>query len=236
MALNLGLQEETLAELSLGYTTSTYAKNSLIFPQGSPGDVLFLVTSGIVKTCYPVRGRETAVTVDFAGPGELVGYACTLDTRNRRTQAFGAHALTDCTLALMSHERIIRVLEKFEPRTLVHLIGRLNLMWSKISQTWVRRVGLDLRTRLFEALTDLSTRFGVEDDRGVMLIPELSHGDLADMVGCSRQGVTKFLDEMITDGVLERSGKHYIVVHSDKVVNNHPKVTHIYHLKIPHRV
>jgi predicted transcriptional regulator len=45
-----------------------------------------------------------------------------------------------------------------------------------------------------------------------MLIPELSHGDFAEMVGCSRPAVTKFFEEMMADGILERNGKHYVLL------------------------
>jgi len=210
-AINWGIPEKVLSELTEENTTAAYAKGSVIFMQGSPGDVLFWVLSGLVKVCYPVKNRER-ITVDFAGPGEMVGFSWLLDSNNRRTQAFEAHALTDCKLALMTHERVIKVLETIEMATLVRLIGRLNSVWTKALQTSVRRLGLDPRTRLFEVLADLSARFGAKDARGVMLIPELNQGDLADIIGCSRPAVTRFLKKMMADGILERSGKHYILL------------------------
>ncbi len=211
MAMSWGLPEKVLTELTEENATATYAKGSLIFLAGSPGDVLFWVLSGLVRVCCPLKNRER-ITVDFAGPGELVGFACVLDGTDRRSQAFEARALTDCKLALTTHERVIKALETLEPYILVRLIARLNSLWSKVLQTRIRRLGLDIRTRLFEVMTDLSARFGVKDAHGVMLIPELSHGDFAEMVGCSRPAVTKLFEEMMAEGILERRGKHYVLL------------------------
>ena len=209
--MSWGLPEKLLSELTQENATGAYTKGSVIFLQGSPGDVFFWVLSGLVRICCPVKKRER-ITVDFVGPGELVGFECLLDGTNRRTQAFEAHALTDCELALITHQRVVKALETLDPATLVRLIGHLNSVWTKVLQSRIRRLGLDFRTRLFEVLADLSARFGVKDARGVMLIPELHHGDFAEMVGCSRSAVTKFFEQMIADGMLERSGKHYILV------------------------
>jgi CRP/FNR family cyclic AMP-dependent transcriptional regulator len=200
MAMSWGLPEKLLNELTEGNATGAYTKGSVIFLQDSPGDVLFWVLSGVVRICCPVKSRER-ITVGFVGPGELVGFECLLDGTNRRTQAFEAHALTDCKLALMTHQRVVKALETLDRATLVRLIGHLNSMWSKVLQRSIRRLGLDFRSRLFEVLVDLSARFGVRDARGVMLIPELHHGDFAEMVGCSRPAVTKFFEQMMADGI-----------------------------------
>jgi len=210
-----GLPEEILDEMMSGNGTVGYKKASMIFMQGSPGDILFCVLSGLVKVCCPVKGRER-ITVDLAGPGELIGFAYVVDNAGRRTQAFEARALTDCKLSVMTHERAMKILDTIDRAALIRAIEHLNAAWSKALQTRVRLLGLDYRTRLFEVLADLSARFGVKDRRGTLLIPELSHSDFAEMVGCSRAAVSKLIESLISEGILARSGKRHIILRQDE--------------------
>ena len=138
-----GFPEKIVSELIKGRPTAGYKKGSLIFSQNSPGDILFWVSSGLVKVSCPVKGRER-ITVALAGPGELIGFAYLLDDVNRATQAFQARAVTDCKLTLLTHQRVMKTLETLDPATLVRLIVRLNTEWSKAVQTRVRFLGLDL--------------------------------------------------------------------------------------------
>lgn len=215
VARSWGLPEKILEEMMSGHATAGYKRGSMIFVQGSPGDILFCVLSGLAKVCCPVKGRER-ITVDLAGPGELIGFAYIVDDAGRRTQAFEARALTDCKLAVMTHERATKFLETVDRDALIRVIEHLNAAWSKALQMRVRFLGLDYRTRLFEVLADLSARFGVKDRRGTLLIPELSHGDFAEMLGCSRAAVSKIIENLISEGILARSGKRHIILGHDE--------------------
>jgi biotin operon repressor len=61
-------------------------------------------------------------------------------------------------------------------------------------------------------LSDLGTRAGVKDSEGTILIPELGHEDLAEMIGCSRPMVSRLIAEMIESGLLSRRGKQYVLL------------------------
>lgn len=211
IATNWGLPEVVLSELMKEHTTASYKKGSLVFIQGSPGDIFIWVLSGLVKVYCPIK-KGKRVTVDLAGPGELAAFAFSLDDIERSNQVFEACAVTDCKVALLTQERFIRALETLEPAALIHFIRRLNSAWSKILHARVRRLGLDFRTRLFDVLVDLSLRFGVREARGVMIIPELNHRDFAELVGCSRPAVTKLIEGLINDGTIARSGRQYLIL------------------------
>src|SRR5260370_41944909 len=48
------------------------------------------------------------------------------------------------------------------------------------------------------------SRFGIEDERWTLLVPELGHEDLAEMIGSSRPMVSKLIGEMTAEGLLTR--------------------------------
>ena len=72
----------------------------------------------------------------------------------------------------------------------------------------VRKVSVDT----IVLLSDLGTRAGVQDSEGTILIPELGHEDLAEMIGCSRPMVSRLIAEMIESGLLSRRGKQYVLL------------------------
>jgi CRP-like cAMP-binding protein len=73
-------------------------------------------------------------------------------------------------------------------------------------------VGLGLRDRLAGALLDLSAKFGVRDARGILLTVKLTHADLSDLVGASRQRTTEQLNDFEREGVIVRDGRRLIIV------------------------
>src|SRR5258708_18491520 len=66
--------------------------------------------------------------------------------------------------------------------------------------------------RLEVGLKELGARFGVRGTRGVLLMPELAHADLADMIGSSRPMVSRLIAEMTEEGLLLRQGKQFILL------------------------
>jgi CRP-like cAMP-binding protein len=62
------------------------------------------------------------------------------------------------------------------------------------------------------ALLELAQKFGVQDDRGTILILQLTHEDLADLVGASRQKVTEHMKELERQQLILRDGRKLIVL------------------------
>jgi CRP-like cAMP-binding protein len=61
-------------------------------------------------------------------------------------------------------------------------------------------------------LSDLAERAGVSDSEGIILIPEVLHEDLAEMIGCSRPMVSRLIAQMVESGLLTRRGRQYVLL------------------------
>jgi CRP-like cAMP-binding protein len=70
-----------------------------------------------------------------------------------------------------------------------------------------------------EVFAHLAAKFGVKDSRGILLIPEFTHSDLAEMIGCSRPMVSRFIAEMISSRTLPLHGKQYSIL--DDSISSH---------------
>jgi hypothetical protein len=71
---------------------------------------------------------------------------------------------------------------------------------------------MPFRERLEVVLHELGSKFGVRDTRGILLMPELSHADLADMIGSSRPMVSRLIADMTDEGRLLRQGKQFVLL------------------------
>src|ERR1700756_3891340 len=107
------LPKELADELLRHHTSVTYARDAMIFLQGSPADVMFWVMSGLVKIYCPIADGERTL-VRLCGPGDLLGYADFIDADNRHLQAFEAQALTKCKIALFTREHVFTMLERLD--------------------------------------------------------------------------------------------------------------------------
>src|SRR6266446_711165 len=208
---DFGIPGKFVDEIIGHHTVVNYDKGSMVFLQGSPADVMFLVLAGLVKVYCP-RPDGTRILIKLAGPGDLIGHVDYIDSRGRHAQVFEVEALTKCSVALFTREYVIKLLQSLEHAALLQMIERLNTAWSSMAQWFGTFLGMSFRERLEVVLKELGARFGVRDTRGVLLMPELAHTDLADMIGSSRPMVSRLIAEMTEEHLLLRQGKQFILL------------------------
>ncbi len=179
------------------------------------------VLSGFVKVYCPLEdGNRTLMRV--AGPGEMLGHGDLVDARGRRSRLFEVQALTKASVALITREHIARLLRTLDTETLIGFLESLNTFWSLNTRWFATLLGLPFRRRLEIVLDDLATSAGVGDNEGTVLIPELCHEELAEMIGCSRPMVSRLIRDMMEAGAIARRGKQYVLLHR---VGDHNAVT-----------
>ncbi len=189
----------------------SYPRGASVFLEGSPGDLFGCVLAGYLKVyCNTANGAR--VLTRLSGPGDIIGYADAEDCKGRRSKIFETQALTKCSIALFTRERAVRLLRSLDPDQAIELYQTLNSFWSSTLHWWTTFLGLPFQNRLEVVLTDLGRRVGVPDNRGTLIIPELSQADLAEMIASSRPLVSRLLNEMEEQGLVQRRGKQYLLL------------------------
>ena len=202
--------EQFTDEILEHHVAVSFTKGAMIFTEGSTHDLFACVLSGYVKIYCPFAdGSRTLMRI--AGPGQLAGYADYIDSRGRLARLFEGQSLGKSTVALISREEVARLLRGLSPDALVVMLGALNTFWSLNLRWFATLIGLPFWQRLELVLNDLARHAGVREARGIMLIPELAHEDLAEMIGCSRPMVSRLIGKMIEADLIERSGKQNIL-------------------------
>ncbi len=191
----------------------TFAKGEPIFIQGSAADVAYCVLSGLVKVYYPLPDG-TRVIVRVGGAGDFIGIIDAIGTNGRHVQALEAEAMTKVSVAIFTRDHVLAMLKSMPAAGLVALLQDVNTTWSEVFSWCAKFLGLSFRDRLRSIFEYLASRYGVRESRGILLTPELSHDDLAEMIASSRPMVSRLIAEFIDQGELARQGRHYILVNS----------------------
>jgi CRP/FNR family cyclic AMP-dependent transcriptional regulator len=206
-----GLPEKIVNQLIEQHTLISYPKDSMIFLQGVPLDILYWVSSGLVDIMCP-KPDGGQIQVSMLGPGDIFGFMEFSDPSGNPMQAFQSRARTNVQLGLITRDRVRKVLGRLDPPLLVHLLGEITGLWGSFSIYCAQFLGMNYSERLETILNDLARKFGVKETRGTLLIPEFGHSDFAEMIGCSRPMVSRLIAEMIANHRLTYDGKHYIVL------------------------
>lgn len=186
-------ERETL--LNAAEEKEVHRRDSL-FPAQTPGQFLYLITRGAVKT---VRTNGKAnLLVDFYKPGDVLGEDCALLPGENDIAAM---PFDTATVIKIPAENFSRVMET-QPK-----LGRaLAAMCASRARSFRERLyfmtAAPVPVRLASTLYQLAKNFGKRDREGVLIGIRVTHQDLADYIGASRETVTLFLSKFKQEGII----------------------------------
>jgi CRP/FNR family cyclic AMP-dependent transcriptional regulator len=207
----LKLPLDLVEELIERHIAVVYEKGVMAFCEGNTDGLIACILSGYVKVYCPV-GDGNRTLVRLAGPGEIIGYSDYLDEKGRNARLFEVQVASKCTLALFNRDHVARLLADLPTETLISILVALNTFWSENLRFFTTLLNLPFWDRLTIVLSDLAQRAGVRDAEGIILIPEVFHEDLAEMIGCSRPMVSRLIAQMVESQLLARRGKQYVLL------------------------
>ncbi len=201
------LSAEQIARLARDATALRVKRHDAIFYEGETSSRVFVLLSGVAKLSFLNRGER--VLVSLVGPGEVFGVSSLLP---QTTRPFRCDAFHDCSVAVIEPEHFVDTVLAIPLDTLSRALDITVGRWWSMLLRYANFVGLGLRERLAGALLELASKFGVRDSRGTLLTLTVTHADLAELVGASRQRTTEQLNEFERERVIERDGRRLIIV------------------------
>jgi CRP-like cAMP-binding protein len=193
-----GLDDTALGQVAAGMRSRRFRRGEVIFHVGDPGDALFIIVSGEVKISLPSVSGDEAILVRLQ-TGDVFGELALLDGAPRSATAT---ALTAAETVVLPRDRF-RALIADEPAVrdalLASLAGELRRLTTHVEELHF----LDITGRLAATLVRFANDGGTRlDDGAIRLQTSLTQGDLASMVGSTRQSVNKLLGQFTEDGYL----------------------------------
>jgi CRP-like cAMP-binding protein len=199
-----GLEPLALDRLAASMRSRRFRRGEVIFHVGDPGDALFVIVSGDVKISLPSDTGEEAILATL-GPGAVFGELALLDGAPRSASATAQSATETVVLPRDRFRELIATEAGVRDALLASIAGELRRLTTHVEELHF----LDITGRLAARLVRLAQEGGTElRDGGIQLRRNLTQGDLAAMVGCTRQSVNKLLGQFTDDGLirLEREG------------------------------
>lgn len=199
-----GLDAAALERVAASMRSRRFRRGEVIFHIGDPGDALFVILSGEVKISLPSETGEEAILTTLGGGG-VFGELALLDGAPRSASAT---ALGPTDVVVLPREQF-RDLIATEAGVRDALLGAIAGELRRLTRHVEDLHFLDITGRLAARLVRLAEEGGTPTgDGAIRLRASLTQGDLAAMVGCTRQSVNKLLGQFTDDGLirLERDG------------------------------
>ena len=199
------LDDKDLGEIADLLIDRKYPKDAVVFEDGSMGDYMYVIQGGEVKvTKMSEDGREKIL--EILAEGEFFGEMALLDREPRSASVKTTRA---CTLLALSRQDFLGLLRQNPDISLEmirELARRLRETDEQIRGLLFERVEGRTRRLLRRRATDAIP--GRSDRKAT---PPITHQQLADLVGTSRETITRVVKELKDEGWLEQEGKRYMV-------------------------
>lgn len=207
-----GLAPERLEALVAATTTKRLAAREPLFHKGDPAAQVYVVASGRLKVVTTSKDGDD-VLLAILDEGEVVGELPML-TGGRRTAS--VVALEACELLALARRDFLRFLRE-QPEAAIELMVVLAERLVRISEFAEDTLFLALPARLAKKLLHLAERFGSEDGGSVRIGLRLSQGELADLVGTTRESVNKQIRAWSGDGILHMERGEVTILDAERL-------------------
>ncbi len=187
------LSEDEIVNLTKVTREKTYPKNSVIVFEDDPGDSLYVVKSGQVKVVLIGEdGREVILSV--MGEGDFFGEMALIDDQPRSAHVI---AMEDSRLIVLYRQDFLRCLEE-TPRIALGMLKALSRRLRSADDKIGGLVLLDVPGRVARLLLELA-----DEGDGKTISRKITHHTIAQMIGSSRETVSRTIRNFSTGGQLK---------------------------------
>ena len=200
------LGADVLARLADVVELRSIRRREVVYLPGDPGDAIFFVNGGRVKISKVTRDGK-ALTLNYSGPSELFGETCLVDGSPRQEMA---EALENAMVTVMERNTFEELLKKNATmgyRMTKLLAERRRDVENKL-ETLVFR---DVTSKLAELLLQLAEQYGVDDARGTLVALKITHQELANLIGSTRETVSLTLSQFKRKKLICTEGRKVII-------------------------
>jgi len=175
----------------------TFPRGAAVYVPDDPGETVLLLTEGRVKIrTLTADGRETILV--FVEPGELFGELALVDAAPRDEHA---EAVQDSRLLAIPRDELLGLIAR-RPDVALSVTKLLGLRLRRVENRLKNVLFRSTRERLVALLLELVGSHGKAVPGGWEVGVKLTHQDLANLIGSSRESVTLTLGRLQRDGLI----------------------------------
>lgn len=187
------LSDAELGRVAEATRQRSYPKNSVILFEDDPGDALYIVAGGQVKVVLIGEdGRE--VILAMLKDGDFFGEMSLIDHQPRSAHVI---AMEDSDLLVLRQQEFMECMREM-PRIALGLLQALSRRLRMADDKIGGLVLLDVTGRVARLLLELA-----EEHDGARVPRKITHHQIAQMIGSSRETVSRTIRELADRGLIE---------------------------------
>jgi CRP/FNR family transcriptional regulator, cyclic AMP receptor protein len=194
----LDVLPDSLRALARRGEIKRFRRGTLIVHEGEPGHSLFVIVSGRLR-CFSAGERDREITYGVYGPGEYLG-EMSLDGGPRSASIETLETSECAVVSRFALEQHIAEHPEFAFELIAKLIRR-----ARAATLTAKQLALN---DVYGRLTSLLGTLSIHTDDGLRRIDEhLTHRDMANRLGCSREMVSRLMKDLESGGYLRVEGR-----------------------------
>ncbi len=195
--------------------TGVYPKGSLLFVEGEMPRGIFILCSGRAKLTTSSSEGKTLI-VKIAEPGEVLGASATI---LGKPYEVSAETIEPAQLNFIKRDDFLKFLTT-NAEACMHTAQQLSEKYHS-AQREIRSLGLSQTTseKLAKLLLDWCKQGGEETERGMRLKVLLTHEEIAQMIGTTRETVTRLLSDFKRKKIIDVKGSSVFILGRDALEN-----------------
>jgi CRP-like cAMP-binding protein len=200
------MPSDAVSRLAENIEMKEVRRRQVVYLPGDPGAAVYLVNGGRVKVSKVTRdGKE--LTLAYRGPGDIFGEACLIDGGPREEMAEAMENALVTEVERTHFEKLLQTYPSLGYRMTKVLAQRRREIESKIENL----VFKDVNSKLAELLLRLGTEYGVDDARGTLVALKITHQEMANLIGSTRETVSLTLAQFKKRGLILTDGRKVIL-------------------------
>jgi CRP-like cAMP-binding protein len=210
LPLFASLTGEQRAQVAAHLQRRSFAPGVILFHQDMPGLTLYMVEAGWVRIFSLGRtGQE--LTLGICGAREVFGELSILDAKHHSATAV---TLTNATIWLLPRSHLEDLLARFPAisRAMMQILVRRIRATINHAEAMTFQ---DVQGRLAYEILTLAERYGRRVGQAIEVDIPLTQGDLATMVGATRESVNKALAALRSQELVKMANSNLVVLDLD---------------------
>jgi CRP/FNR family cyclic AMP-dependent transcriptional regulator len=196
------LDEKTLGRLEGIAVKRVYPKNTILISKGDVSDHLFVVIRGKLKVMLPDEsGKE--IVLSLLGEGDYFGEIALIDGEPRTATIVSTEASEVLTIARADFQRILMSSPELMFDLLTVLARKVRIATEKLESLAFDNV--------YRRLVKLLMQLAKPKDGRWIVQERLTHQAIADMIGSSREMVSRILKALETGGYISTDKKRFVI-------------------------
>jgi CRP-like cAMP-binding protein len=200
------IDPEVLHELVPLVEVREIPRRQVIYLPGDPGDRVFFINGGRVK-CSKVTRDGKELTLAYRGAGAMFGELCVLDGAPRDEMAEAMKNAIICELPRDAFRAVLLSDASLAFAFATVLGERRRAVEAKMEHLVFR----DVQAKLAALLLELVEEYGVETEDGVQISLKITHQEMANLIGSTRETISLTLAQFKKRGLLDFTGRSVVV-------------------------